>query len=299
MNLENLKTFLTIVETKSLSKTANVLYLSQSTISHRLKQLEKELETKLIQRNRGEREVTLTLEGEDFVELAKKWVLLWEETTRWKEKDFRLKIKIGCSDSLNTCVFPPLYKLLMKNNSLLTIKVRSHWSTVIIKLVENYELDFGLVLMPVNNNNVIIEPLFDERFVVVSFKEKGLQDTVHPKDLDPKNEIYFYHGPEYKIWHNYWWDPATINRSTVDTASLLLSIFDSPNYWAIVPMSMARLFKENIDIKISELSKPAPNRICYKVKHRMPKKTALPSIEIFEEKLHEYIESNTMKKLIE
>ncbi|WP_432407773.1 LysR family transcriptional regulator [Wukongibacter sp. M2B1] len=298
MNLENLETFLTIVETKSLSKTANKLYLSQSTISHRLKQLEKEFETKLVHRNRGERKITLTLEGEAFVEIAKKWVLLWEETINWQKRDFRLKIKIGCSDSLNTCVFPSLYKSLMKNKSLLTIKVRSHWSKVIIKSVENYELDFGLVLMPMNNNNIIIEPLFNERFVVVSFKEKGLGNIIHPKELNPENEIYFYHGPEYKIWHNYWWDPSKINPSTVDTASLLLSIFDSPDYWTIVPISMAKLFEQNIDIQISELMDPPPKRTCYKIKHRLPKQASLRSISIFEEKLHDYIKSDTIKKLI-
>ncbi len=298
MNLESLKTFLTIVETKSLSKTADILYLSQSTISHRLNKLEKEFDTNLIQRNRGEREISLTLEGEAFVEIAKRWVLLWEETVNWQKKDFKLTIKIGCSDSLNTCVFPPLYKLLIKDSSPLTIKVRSHWSTLIIKSIEDYELDIGLVLFPINNNNLIIEPLFNERLVVISFKEKGLADIVQPKDLDPEDEIYFYNGQEYKTWHNYWWNPTKVNPSTVDTVSLLFSIFDSPNYWSIIPISIARLFERNMDIKISELSEPAPMRTCYKVKQRLPKQSSLSSIEICEDKLNDYIESDEIKKLI-
>ncbi len=298
MNLESLETFLTIVETRSLSKTADILHLSQSTISHRLSKLEKEFDTKLIQRNRGEREITLTLEGEDFINIAKRWMLLWEETINWQKKEFKLKIKIGCSDSLNTCVFPPLYKSLIKSSSPLNVKVRSHWSTTIIKFVENYELDLGLVLIPMNNINLIIEPLFNERFVVVSFKEKGLKGIVHPKDLDSLNEIYFYQGPEYEIWHNNWWDPDKNKPSSVDTASLLLSIFDSPNYWSIMPISIARLFEKKMEIKISELVEPPPERTCYKVKQRIPKQISLRSIEIFEENLHDYIKSDTIKNLI-
>ncbi|MBZ9685655.1 LysR family transcriptional regulator [Clostridium estertheticum] len=60
MNFISVEAFLSIVETKSLSKAAEKLYLSQSTISHRLKILEQELNTELVLRNRGQRVITLT-----------------------------------------------------------------------------------------------------------------------------------------------------------------------------------------------------------------------------------------------
>ena len=41
MDLTDVEMFLTIVNTKSISKTAETLFLSQPTISHRLKVLEK------------------------------------------------------------------------------------------------------------------------------------------------------------------------------------------------------------------------------------------------------------------
>ena len=43
MDLSEIETFLTIVNTKSITKTADILFLSQPTVSHRLKALEKEL----------------------------------------------------------------------------------------------------------------------------------------------------------------------------------------------------------------------------------------------------------------
>ena len=60
MNFYNLETFLTIVETRSISKTAEKLFLSQSTISHRLRCLEDDLDATLLIRNRGERNINLT-----------------------------------------------------------------------------------------------------------------------------------------------------------------------------------------------------------------------------------------------
>ena len=53
MDLSEIETFLTIVNTKSITKTADILFLSQPTVSHRLKSLEKELGFPLIVRKKG------------------------------------------------------------------------------------------------------------------------------------------------------------------------------------------------------------------------------------------------------
>ena len=57
MDLTDVEMFLTIVNTKSISKTAETLFLSQPTISHRLKTLEKELEFPLIVRSKDRKSV--------------------------------------------------------------------------------------------------------------------------------------------------------------------------------------------------------------------------------------------------
>ena len=53
MNLAEIETFLMIVKTKNITKTAENLFLSQPTVSHRLKSLEDELDVKLITRKKG------------------------------------------------------------------------------------------------------------------------------------------------------------------------------------------------------------------------------------------------------
>ena len=60
MDLTDVEMFLTIVHTKSISKTADALFLSQPTISHRLKALEKELNFPLIVRSKGFKQIELT-----------------------------------------------------------------------------------------------------------------------------------------------------------------------------------------------------------------------------------------------
>ncbi len=62
MNLAEIETFLTIVNTKSITKTADLLFLSQPTVSHRLTTLENELGFSLVIRNKGHK-VELTPKG--------------------------------------------------------------------------------------------------------------------------------------------------------------------------------------------------------------------------------------------
>ena len=72
MNTEQLKTFLSLVETKSFSRTAENLIVYQSTISKRILELEKEVDQKLF--NQGQGGVTLTRAGRTFLEYAEQIV---------------------------------------------------------------------------------------------------------------------------------------------------------------------------------------------------------------------------------
>ena len=60
------------------------MYVSQSTVSNRLKSLEDELGCQLIVRTRGHRAVQLTRQGEEFVQIASRWKELFDETERLK-----------------------------------------------------------------------------------------------------------------------------------------------------------------------------------------------------------------------
>ena len=61
-----IKTFIKIVKYRSISKAAKKLYLTQSTVSHRINVLEEELGVKLIIRRKGYRSIESTHDGEAF-----------------------------------------------------------------------------------------------------------------------------------------------------------------------------------------------------------------------------------------
>ena len=293
MNLLGIEAFLTIVETQSLSKAAEKLFLSQSTITHRLNALENELDVKLVKRSQGQRYVTLTPNGEEFITIAKRWMSLQKDTDIWRTKEPILTLSIGLVDSLSSYVFPPLFKNITKNETALSLKISSHWSTTICKLLESYEIDIGIVSRLIKSNSIIAEPIFSEHMILVSsYAYSNYGDIVHPRELDKRKELKLDWGEDFQLWHDTWWDPSISIDLMVDTSGLIFNLIDIPESWAVVPLAVAHNFKKIMPIKISKLVEPPPVRTLYKIKNRFTKPSHREALRIFEDYLQDFIQNN-------
>jgi len=292
MNLEQVETFLVITQTKNLSIAAKNLFISQSAVSHRIRNLEEKLGCKLLIRARGEKLVSLTLKGEEFIEIATRWKNLWNETKLWTLQESKMNLKVASIDSLNTCVFSSLYKDLINSNNSISLNVSSHWSKTIYDLIESHDIDIGLTLNSLKYPNAIAKPLFKSRGVVISSKSSKYPKIVHPNDLKTSNEILFSYIPEYEIWHNFWWEYDQNEYSSVDTVSLLFTMFDLEEKWAVVPIWIARVFEKIHPVKISELSVSPPEYSCYQVSNRNLIPSKLKAIKKFSVALEAYMKTD-------
>ena len=100
MNDEVLETYLNIVKTHSLTKTAENMFISQSAVSNRLISLEKELNVKLIERSPGQKGILLTQKGEEFVEFAKRHQELNRQIQDWSRGDVTEVLRVASVISL-------------------------------------------------------------------------------------------------------------------------------------------------------------------------------------------------------
>lgn len=299
MNIQNIETFLTIVETQSLSKASEKLFVSQSTISNRLNSLEKELNTLLVKRQPGKKFVELTPKGEEFIIIAKRWTALEKDTNTWIKKEPPLGLNIGSVDSINIYILAPLFNQIINDKPFLKIDISSHSSVQVFGLLESFDIDIGMTSRLIRSNSLLGEPVFSEGMVMVSSSvNSNYKAKIHPQDLDVKNEIFLDWGPNFQIWHDYWWDPTEHTKITVDTAGLILQCIDIPETWAIVPKTIAYAFKEKQPINISELLVPPDDRIYYKVIHRYPRPSTIKSLKMFDELLDEFIQKHPYLKVI-
>ena len=163
MNLAEIETFLTIVNTKSITKTADLLFLSQPTVSHRLTSLENELGFSLVIRNKGHKQVELTPKGMDFIILAERWMSLWKETLELQHNQEQLLLNIGCTDSLNIAVFIPLYDKILIDYPHLDLSIQSHHSSELYGMLSEHNIDIGFVY------HFITKTLFQKNYLKKNF----------------------------------------------------------------------------------------------------------------------------------
>lgn len=287
MNVLGIEAFLAITVTNSISRAAELLHLSQSTISHRLILLEQQLGAPLLLRSKGSKSISLTSRGQDFIAIAERWMYLLEDTRRYQEDGNTQYLSIAAVDSLNTYVFPPLYRLLSRHAPLINLRIRTHQSTEIYNILEKREIDVGFVLREINTKNIVIEPLFCEEMVLI--RRLGTDRTenapIHPTELDPQYEFFFDWGSNYRVWHDSWWGSVKYPRFWSDTAHLIRALMDDPLNWAIVPISMANFFLETGNYGIYDILEPPPNRICYKITHRNTPTNSKKCLRILDEYL--------------
>ena len=100
MDLESIEIFLAVVRTRNVSKAAKILFISQSTVSYRLRLLEEELDCKLVERGRGQNQTCLTKEGEMFFPIAERLKNIRYDIESFKDISRHPSISIGGVESM-------------------------------------------------------------------------------------------------------------------------------------------------------------------------------------------------------
>lgn len=300
MTILDVDIFLTLVQNRNITRTAEQLFLSQSTISHRLAALEKEIGKPLIIRGRGQKNVSLTSWGESFVELAARWRALHEETAQLKLQPDYMELSIGGVHSINNYIMLPFYQEIRSSCSNLNLSLNTHHSWEIYEFVNNQKLDIGFVNNLSYYSGLKTIPIFQEQFCVVRYDPQEVLKScpVHPNELDPEKEIFHTWSHDYQQWHDYWWPSASHTQISVNEANLLECFFSKPGEWSILPLSVAQSLKQRHPLQISMLMEPPPDRTCYMILSRTPRAKCLPAIPIFQNKLERFLETGTQPPAI-
>lgn len=147
MTYEQIESFLAIVTHGSISAASKELFVSQSTISNRIQQLESEIGTELIIRQKGYRRIKLTSQGMAFISIAHRWALLLKEIKTLKTAQSFQTITISSVDAINTSTFIEFFNQAIDNLPHIKLQINTHHSNEIHLLVQNRMADIGYVIM--------------------------------------------------------------------------------------------------------------------------------------------------------
>lgn len=292
MNLSEIETFLTIVNTKSITKTAELLFLSQPTVSHRLRSLEEELGFPLIIRKKGHKQVELTPKGTEFITIAERWISLWKETQALQLNQEQLFLIIGCTDSLNTALLAPLYRQILRTDYRMDLNIRTHQSSELYNILSNHDIDMGFVYHHLHYKSIISEKLFEEKLYLVQSDQPAIpKPLVHTDELNASKELFLSWDNNFQIWHDRWLAASSRPHIAVDTITLLNRLWEDPDDWLIAPESAILEISKYRKIYVSRLKNQPPNRVCYKITHRHPKITSERAVTLFEALLDDFLKN--------
>lgn len=151
MELRVLKFFLTVADEGNITRAADILHVTQPTLSRQLIELEDELGTALL--IRGKRSVTLTDEGFLFKQQAEMIVELsdkLEHTFKDKEDVVCGTIRIGASEAVGCRALALYMKEFREKYPDVQFDLYNGMADNIKEMLERGLLDLGLVLEPVD-----------------------------------------------------------------------------------------------------------------------------------------------------
>lgn len=183
MNLENLKYFYEVANSKSISKAAAKSHMSQSAISRQIQRLEESMDAKLILRsNKG---VELTSAGKLVLEYTEKILhnidMMEAAVQNFNVKNNEMKISICCV--LNPFIMSKVVYLLKRKYKKLNFNMSSNFCDKIEADISNQSSQVGLVCKMPSDGDVLYEKLSTDRIILASSTDFNIPDMIEFKDI--------------------------------------------------------------------------------------------------------------------
>jgi LysR family cyn operon transcriptional activator len=168
MELRHLRYFVALAERLNFTQAAAQSHVTQSTLSHQIRQLEEQLGQALFERTK--RRVTLTAAGELFLPKAMRALseldggiaLLSASPT-----ELTGQLRVGTTPTFNVDVIPRALAAFTERHPGMRVVVEEDMATGIVQKVLSGHSDFAVAYQPPDEAKLSFEPLCNEELVLV------------------------------------------------------------------------------------------------------------------------------------
>jgi DNA-binding transcriptional LysR family regulator len=231
MDIEQIRTFLSVVANGSFLEAANRLYVTQSTVSTRIQRLESYLGVTLFVRNRSG--AVLTLPGQRFLRHAKSLLLTLEQARHdiGLPSRFRASITVGTRIALWEELLPRWVGDMRRQAPDLSIRSQIGFEEDLMRAMIEGRMDVAIMYTPHHSPGLQIEHLFDETLALL---------TTDPDRPWPNDDyIYVDWGPAFYALHNSHYPDLESPGQVVNIGWLGVQLIISNGGSCFLPMRMA------------------------------------------------------------
>ena len=166
MTPRNLEIFVAVAECGKMSQAAKDLYITQSSVSQAISDIEKEYGVRLFERL--SRSLYLTDTGKGFLVYAKKALALQADIDDFLHNASKTpKLRIGATVTVGTCVMGPIVNRLHNSMPSLRTEVTVDNTDMIEELILKSRIDIGLVEGRISSSDLICRKAMDDDMVMI------------------------------------------------------------------------------------------------------------------------------------
>ncbi len=170
MSDRRLQVFHTVAGVLSFTRAAELLNMTQPAVTHQIRQLEEDFNTRLFDRSNNK--ISLTVAGEQVLEYANKIISLYgdmHESVKTLTGDNTGLVTLGASTTIAEYMLPGLLGDFRQRFPEVQVRLRVANTDAIVSMVADSTIDLGVVEGEVSNQYLLVEECQpDELRVVVS-----------------------------------------------------------------------------------------------------------------------------------
>ncbi|MET8279588.1 LysR family transcriptional regulator [Micromonospora sp. NPDC005174] len=174
MQLHQLRYFVAVAEVRHFTQAADIVGITQPSLSKQIHALETDLGAPLFERLRGN--IALTAAGEVLLPLATRILADVETATREVQELVGLRrgrVRLGATPSLATSLAPPVLRRFRDAHPTVDLRVEESGSQDLVRDLLRGDLDLALIIMPSQGADpgLRVDPVLRESLVVASVDE--------------------------------------------------------------------------------------------------------------------------------
>ena len=186
MNLRDLQYLVALADHRHFGRAAAASFVSQPTLSTQIRKLEEELGVALVER--APRKVMLTPIGHEMAERARRVlgeVEQMREAARRTQDPEAGTVRLGMFPTLGPYLLPHAMPLMRARFPRLELLLVEEKSDVLLERLHEGKLDAALLAMPLHDDQLHVEFLFDEPFLLAAPRHHRLagRDSLDVGDL--------------------------------------------------------------------------------------------------------------------
>lgn len=180
----DLQGFIQIVLSKNITKAAQIIGVTQPSLSQSLKRLEEVIGEQLVIRSKNG--IHLTKAGEQVYAKARGIVEQWEELkvlAHDSRQEIKGTIKLGCHASVAQYSLGLFLPALLKKHQHIDFQLHHKLSRKILDMLIHYELDLALIINPIQHPDLILHKLCRDRVKIWGTKNANKDVLIYDPEL--------------------------------------------------------------------------------------------------------------------